>query len=335
MIIPIVQKVVVGLLLIILVFNLTQRKHLSHGERKRYASLYAAGLLLLFWAITLALVRASLPAILLAAAAALEIVALFAFRRQILIFAFRCTSCRARLPLERILYYDSNQCPTCDPDPEAIRAARIEVETSPMYGGATVTRLRATSRVGTAEVPAALSPAGAVTAKKPAAEGPVPRSVEEIDWTSWRPKEQAVLCFVERNGQLLLIHKKRGLGAGKINAPGGRIEPGETAAQAAVRESEEEVGITPHALRQTAELSFQFTDGYSLLGYVFFADSYLGTPHATDEADPFWCSRTEIPYDRMWEDDRLWLPEVLAGKYVVGRFIFEGDSMLSRQIAAR
>jgi len=325
MIIPVVQKVVVGLLLVVLVFNLTQRKHLSHGERKRYASLYAAGLLLLFWAITLVFARASAPAILLVPTAALDVVALFAFRRQILIFAPRCASCGTRLPLERILYYDSNRCPSCDPDPEAIQAARIEVETSPMYRGATVTHLRGTPGAATAQAPASTS----------AAERRVPRSVEEIDWTTWRPKEEAVLCFVEQNGQLLLMHKKRGLGAGKINAPGGRIEPGETAAQAAVRESEEEIGITPRSLRQTAELSFQFTDGYSLLGYVFFADSYLGTAHATDEADPFWCPIADIPYDRMWEDDRLWLPEVLAGKYVVGRFIFEGDSMLSRQMTAR
>ncbi len=330
MIIPTVQKVVVGLLLVVLVFNLTQRTHLSHGERKRYATLYAAGLLLLFWAITLVFARASLPPLLLAVAAALEIVAFFAFRRQILIFAFRCASCRARLPLDRILYYDSNRCPSCDPDPEAIRAARIEVETSPMYGGATISSLRAASTEVAYGDAATDAPSGEI-----AAAGRVPRNVDEIDWTSWKPKEEAVLCFVQRDGQLLLIHKKRGLGAGKINAPGGRIEPGETAAQAAVRESEEEIGVTPRSVRQTAELSFQFTDGYSLLGYVFFADSFRGTPRATDEADPFWCPLAEIPYHRMWEDDRLWLPEVLAGKYVVGRFIFEGDSMLSRHLTAR
>ena len=65
---------------------------------------------------------------------------------------------------------------------------------------------------------------------------------EKIDWSRWQPTELATLCFVIRDGQILLIHKKRGLGAGKINGPGGRIESGETAEQGAIRETQEEVG---------------------------------------------------------------------------------------------
>jgi len=36
-----------------------------------------------------------------------------------------------------------------------------------------------------------------------------------------------VLCFLLRDGEVLLIRKKRGFGAGKINGVGGRIEPSE------------------------------------------------------------------------------------------------------------
>ena len=53
-------------------------------------------------------------------------------------------------------------------------------------------------------------------------------SVEDVDWESWIPEQRATLLFVVKDGQVLLIHKKRGLGAGKINAPGGRLDPGET-----------------------------------------------------------------------------------------------------------
>lgn len=344
MILAIAQKAAAAALLVVLLFNLTQRKHLAHGELKRYASLYYAGFLLIFGAVTVIFQRTGAPPILLIPAAALEIGVLALFRRQLFLFRLRCATCGARLPLERVLYYDSNRCPTCDPDPEAIRAARAALVDSPISRGAEVSSLRS----GPRELPA--EEAGASTAvegpTRPAAPAgsealpatlasPIPRRVEEIDWTTWRPKERAVLCYVERDSQLLLIHKKRGLGAGKINAPGGRIEEGETSLQAAVRECEEEIGITPRALRQAAELSFQFVDGYSLLGYVYLASSFTGTPRPSDEADPFWCSRTELPYDRMWEDDRLWLPEVLAGRFVVGRFIFEGDSMLSHLLTAR
>jgi len=36
----------------------------------------------------------------------------------------------------------------------------------------------------------------------------------------------------------------------------------------------------------------------------------------------------------MWADDALWLPQVLAGSYVEGRFVFDGDSMLESEICA-
>ena len=72
------------------------------------------------------------------------------------------------------------------------------------------------------------------------------RHVEEIDWTEWEPNVRANLLFVIRDGQILLIRKKRGLGQGNINGPGGKLEPGETALEAALRETREEIGITAH-----------------------------------------------------------------------------------------
>ncbi len=69
--------------------------------------------------------------------------------------------------------------------------------------------------------------------------------VNRIDWSTWKPTEYANLCFVIRDGQILLIRKKRGLGAGKINGPGGRLEKGETALASAIRETQEEIGVTP------------------------------------------------------------------------------------------
>ena len=82
-------------------------------------------------------------------------------------------------------------------------------------------------------------------------------NVDQIDWPNWKPTEYANLCFVIRDGQILLIRKKRGLGAGKINGPGGRLEAGETAEQAAIRETQEEIGVTPTGLDHAGELFFQ------------------------------------------------------------------------------
>jgi 8-oxo-dGTP diphosphatase len=156
--------------------------------------------------------------------------------------------------------------------------------------------------------------------------------VSAVDWNTWIPKERAVLCFVRDKDLLMLIHKKTGLGKGKVNAPGGRIEPGETASEAAIRETFEETGVQASELEKVGELFFIFTDGYSLHGSVFFANKFIGTPFETREADPFWCSTNAIPYNQMWEDDKHWLPLILAGKKFKGYFIFDDDVMLSKSV---
>ena len=153
-----------------------------------------------------------------------------------------------------------------------------------------------------------------------------------MNWSDWIPRETAALCFIREGDQLLLIRKKRGLGAGKINAPGGRLEPGEPAYEAAIRETQEEVGVTPHQVEKRGELYFQFQDGYSLHCTVFIANGCSGTLIETDEADPFWCDLQTLPYDEMWADDRLWLPLMIAGINFRGYFVFDCETMLSHQI---
>ena len=160
----------------------------------------------------------------------------------------------------------------------------------------------------------------------------VPRTVDGIEWASWKPVDTATLCFVVRGGEILLIRKKRGIGAGKINGPGGRIDPGETPLEAAIREVQEELCVTPLGVRYCGELRFQFLDGLSLHGYVFTATDCDGDPRETEEATPLWTPIDAIPYDEMWADDRLWLPGVMAGGRVDGRFVFDGDTMLDHEL---
>jgi 8-oxo-dGTP diphosphatase len=157
---------------------------------------------------------------------------------------------------------------------------------------------------------------------------PVPRRVADIDWAVWRPRDPATLVFVVREGHVLLIRKKRGLGAGKINGPGGKLEPGESPLEGALREVREEVGVTPEGVRLCGENSFQFVDGYSIHVHVFSATGCEGEPVETDEAVPLWAPVERIPFEEMWEDDRLWIPLVLEGRRFSGRFVFDGDAML-------
>jgi len=169
----------------------------------------------------------------------------------------------------------------------------------------------------------------------PRVPGPVPLHFAAIDWSTWTPTDVATLVFVVRGGQVLLIRKKRGLGAGKINGPGGRLDPGETPLACAVREMQEELDATPIDPRPMGELSFQFVDGYGIHVHAFRANDCAGSPRETAEATPLWAPLEAIPYAEMWADDALWLPWLLEERRFRGWFLFDGDTMLGHRLEPR
>ena len=141
---------------------------------------------------------------------------------------------------------------------------------------------------------------------------------------------QATLMFIvdEARTEVLLIRKKRGLGQGKINGPGGKMDPGETPEQCAVRETQEELGVTALSPVKHGELWFDFTDGLKMRVHVFRADGYEGDAHETPEAIPLWTNLGLLPFEEMWEDDRYWLKELLIDRArFIGRFRFDGERM--------
>ena len=173
-------------------------------------------------------------------------------------------------------------------------------------------------------------------------------SKDKAFWEQWQPTARTCLCFIRRGEEVLLIRKKRGIGAGKINGPGGHLEPGESALEAAVREVQEELGVTPFDLKPMGELSFQFMDkatkipqpmedGISgaLHCVVFLAEGCQGEPQETAEAIPYWSHHTNIPFHEMWEDDIDWLPGMLEGKEFTGFYFFDQDTLLSGEVVWR
>lgn len=160
----------------------------------------------------------------------------------------------------------------------------------------------------------------------------MPSAPSPVDWSTWTAAVPATLMFIIRDGKILLIEKKRGHGAGKINGPGGKIEPGESALESVIRETREELLITPHHPRKLGELHFAMTDCPDLLCHVFRAETFDGTPTETAEAAPMWVPLSDIPYNRMWEDDQHWLPLLVSETPFLGRFAFAGDRMLWKEI---
>lgn len=140
--------------------------------------------------------------------------------------------------------------------------------------------------------------------------------------------KRTTLCFVFRDDFLLMIEKKRGQGAGKWNVPGGKLVPGETAAEAAIRETFEETGIKPSAVERVGQLEFHFPSGNSWDNSceVFICREFSGSLVAeNEECSAHWVRVSEIPFDRLWDSDRLWLPLVLSGERFHRAYWFDGE----------
>jgi 8-oxo-dGTP diphosphatase len=152
------------------------------------------------------------------------------------------------------------------------------------------------------------------------------------DWPNWEPDLHATLMFVHQGSRVLLIEKLRGIGEGKINGPGGKIDPGETPEECVIRECQEELHITCLDPVKRGELWFAMSDLPDIHCHVYTATKFEGTPTATDEAIPYWCEITEIPFERMWEDDSYWLRQILNGESFDAKFLFTEEKVIWHDI---
>ena len=114
-----------------------------------------------------------------------------------------------------------------------------------------------------------------------------------MDWHNWQGEMLATLMFVVRDGQILLIEKLRGIGMGKINGPGGKIDPGETPAECVIRECQEELHITPKEPVKMGELWFAMSDMEDIHCHVYMASEFDGVPTVGPDEGPAGSLRAE------------------------------------------
>ncbi len=142
------------------------------------------------------------------------------------------------------------------------------------------------------------------------------------------PVTRATLSFILDGKRVLLGLKKKGFGAGYWNGFGGKIEPGETVKEAAIREIKEECGMDARDLKAAGKLYFHFDDDPRRIeGFLFTTTRFSGKPVETEEMNPEWYNIHQLPLNHMWEDDRFWLPYVLSGKKVYATFRFKAKKM--------
>jgi 8-oxo-dGTP diphosphatase len=127
---------------------------------------------------------------------------------------------------------------------------------------------------------------------------------------------RATLCHIINGNKLLLKEATRGVSKGKWNGPGGKFEKGETPEQCAIRETLEETGIRMLNPFFHGKLYF-FMNGrkeLSIEGFLFSARKFSGRIKSTEEGPVRWFRIKDLPFDRMWDDDKYWIDLMLQAR---------------------
>ena len=147
---------------------------------------------------------------------------------------------------------------------------------------------------------------------------------------------ETTLCLLKKDNKILLAMKKRGFGEGKYNGVGGKLEEGETPEQAMIRETKEEILVTPTKYEKVGFLEFdEYYKGKKgrIAFHLYIATEWIGEPSESDEMIPKWFDINEIPYDNMFPDDKYWLPYILDGKKIKAYFDFDEEwNLISKSI---
>ena len=157
---------------------------------------------------------------------------------------------------------------------------------------------------------------------------PPNRKLHPVDTDKRRLKPSSVMLLLfQENDELFVCLIKRPATmkhhAGQLAFPGGRIEPGETAMETALRETQEEIGVDPEKIQILGALSELFLN---VSGYIIYP--FVGW---LKEKPRFLTNKAEVEktilfpllrYQNANEETEL---ETVSGKMSVPCFHFEGE----------
>ena len=76
---------------------------------------------------------------------------------------------------------------------------------------------------------------------------------------------------------------------------------------------------------------FFLLEDNKFFSYIYVSRDWAGNPRDGEEGELKWFSKKEIPLDKMWDDDKYWLPDLLHGKQIKMRFYFDKNQKIFKQ----
>lgn len=137
----------------------------------------------------------------------------------------------------------------------------------------------------------------------------------------------ATLCYVRDRGKTLMIHrikKENDMHQGKWNGLGGKLEPGETPEECAIREVYEESGLVVRNPVLKGLITFPaFSKEEDWYTFLFVITDFEGELIDSPEGVLQWIDDSELLNLNLWEGDRVFLTWLERSGFFSAKFIYE------------
>jgi 8-oxo-dGTP diphosphatase len=146
----------------------------------------------------------------------------------------------------------------------------------------------------------------------------------------------ATLCYVRREGKTLMVHrikKQNDMHQGKWNGLGGKLDPGETPEECAVREIYEESGLRVRNPALKGLLTFPaFANDEDWYAFVFVAEDFDGELIDSPEGRLSWIEDERLLDLDLWDGDRVFLRWLDRPGFFSGKFIYQNGQFIEYQV---
>lgn len=146
----------------------------------------------------------------------------------------------------------------------------------------------------------------------------------------------ATLCYLKGDGKTLMVHrtkKENDMHMGKWNGLGGKLEPGETPEECAIREIYEESGLTVTKPLLKGILTFPgFANDEDWYAFVFVAPEFEGELIESPEGMLKWVDDEQLLDLNLWEGDRIFLPWLEGYRFFSGKFVYVDGQLTDHEV---
>ena len=144
--------------------------------------------------------------------------------------------------------------------------------------------------------------------------------------------KQTTLCYLERDGQYLMLHrvkKQHDENHDKWIGVGGKFEDRESPEDCVRREVLEETGLTLTKFRYCGLVTFVSDIYPTEYMHLFHATGFTGTPKECDEGELAWIKKSELLKLRLWEGDKIFLRLLEEeAPFFSLKLCYEGDRLI-------